>query len=177
MKTMESRMVVRYGIILMLAVFLVGGCASVGTLHTTTPMMIKLAQYKTILVRVWSQVPESTQEVIELETMVIAKLRERNLFEKVVSDLTSPDAADLRLNLRIVHLKKVSPGARVMLGALAGQAVIVVDAELVDQGTGKSIGNFLAEGKSSGGTVFAGTTTQAIERVVEQIVEFLVKNI
>lgn len=96
-------------------------------------MTIKFANYKTILVDVSSQVPESTQEVVQLESMLIAKLREGNMFEKVVSGSACSDAeGDLRLNLKILDLEKVSPGARVMLGALAGRAVIVVNGELID---------------------------------------------
>jgi hypothetical protein len=48
--------------------------------------------------------------------------------------------------------------------------------ELIDLKMGKTIGAFKVEGKSSGGTIFAGTTPQAIERAVEQIVDFVQKS-
>ena len=157
-----------------LAMLLLGGCASTGTLHTLKPMTVKLANYKTMGIDVSSQVPESSQEAIQLETMVIVKLRDRGLFEKIFSQSASPEIpADLRLNVKVVNLKKVSAEDRVMLGALAGRAKIVVDVELIDLKTEETIGAFKAEGQSSGGTVFAGTTSQAIERAVEQIVQFV----
>jgi hypothetical protein len=40
----------------------------------------------------------------------------------------------------------------------------------------RKIGEFQAEGKSSGGSVFAKGTDQAIQRVAEKIVEFLYNN-
>jgi len=40
---------------------------------------------------------------------------------------------------------------------------------LVDIASGNTFGSFTAEGKSSGGTVFAGLTPQAIDQVVAQI--------
>lgn len=169
---------IKQGISLILGMLLFVGCASKGALITETPMTTKLADYKTMLLHVSSQVPGSSEEVIQLESMTVAKLREMGLFEKVIAGSASPDVpADLRLNVRIVELREVSSGKRVFLGALAGRARIAVDAELIDLQTGKTIGAFKAEGKSSGGTVFAGTTEQAIERVVEQIVEFVQKRL
>ncbi len=168
----------KLGIFFIFVILLLGGCASTGSLHVITPTTVKLADYKTLLFHASSQVPESGEEVIQLESITIAKLRENGLFDKVVAGSASPDApADLQLNAKIVELKKVGAGARVMLGALAGRAGIVVDVELIDMKAGKIIGAFKAEGKSSGGTVFAGTTSQAIERAAEQIVEFLHKSL
>jgi len=165
--------------VLITILFLVSqiGCASAGVLQVTTPMTVKLANYKTMLLDVSSQVLGLEEEVIQLESMTIVKLKEKGLFEKVVAGSASPDAStDLRLNAKIVELRKVSAGSRAMWGAFSGRAGIVIDVGLIDMKTGKPIGAFKAEGKSSGGTVFAGTTSQAIERAVEQIVKFIQKN-
>jgi hypothetical protein len=43
----------------------------------------------------------------------------------------------------------------------------------VDLKTKKSVGAFSIQGESSGGSALAGTTPQAIERAVEQIVIFV----
>lgn len=63
-----------------------------------------------------------------------------------------------------------------MVGAMAGRAGIDVEVELVDVKESRNIGTFVAQGRSSGGSVFAGTTPQAVERAAEQIVEFIQKN-
>jgi hypothetical protein len=62
------------------------------------------------------------------------------------------------------------------VGGAAGRAGIDVEVELFDSEESKTIGTFVAQGRSSGGTVVAGTTPQAVERAVEQIVEFIQKN-
>jgi len=165
------------GVIFMFILFLLGGCASKGAVTATTPMTLKLSTYKTMLFNTSSQVVASSEEIVQLESMTIAKLREKGLFDKVISGSSSPDAqADLRLNAKIIQLKRVSSGARVMVGAMAGRAGIDVEVELFDLKESKSIGTFIAQGRSSGGTVFAGTTPQAVERAAEQIVEFIQKN-
>lgn len=155
--------------LVILAILCFTGCASTGALHTKTPITVKLANYRTILLYVSSQVPESSGETIQLGSIITDKLHNRGLFEKVLVASTSPGCqAELELNAEIVELKKVSPGAR----TLTGRAGIVVDVVLTDMNTSTSIGSFRAEGKSS----TAGTTSQAIERAAEQVVEFVEKN-
>ena len=146
--------------VLILAVLLFTGCASTGAIHTITPITAKLADYKTVLLCVSSQVPESSGETIRLGSIITDKLHNKGLFDKVlVASACSGCQADLRLNAKIVEVKKVGAG-------------VVVDVALTDMKTGTSIGSFEAEGRSSG----EGATSQAIERAAEQIVGFLNKN-
>ena len=174
---MKRYTLVKQGVIFIFILILLNGCASRGAITETTPMTLKLSTYKTMLFSVSSQVAGSSEEVVQLEAVTIAKLREKGLFDKVISGSSSPDAqADLRLDAKIIQLKRVSPGARAMVGAMAGRAGIDVEVELFDLKESKSIGTFIAQGRSSGGTVFAGTTPQAVERAAEQIVEFIQKN-
>jgi hypothetical protein len=174
---MKRYTLVKHGVIFIFILIFLDGCASRGAIKETTPMALKLSTYKTMLFNISSQVPGSSEEIVQLETVTIAKLREKGLFDKVISGSSSPDAqANLRLNAKIIQLKRVSPGARVMVGAMAGRAGIDVEVELFDLKESKSIGTFIAQGRSSGGTVFAGTTPQAVERAAEQIVEFIQKN-
>jgi hypothetical protein len=77
----------------------------------------------------------------------------------------------VQLNATITELSRVGSGTRLLLGALAGQASVKVDVELKDT-TGKILGKFTASGKSSGGTIFAGTTDQALEEAAKEIVGF-----
>ena len=174
---MKRYTLVKHGVIFIFILIFLDGCASRGAIKETTPMTLKLSIYKTMLFNISSQVAGSSEEIVQLETVTIAKLREKGLFDKVISGSSSPNAqADLRLNAKIVQLKRVSPGARVMVGAMAGRAGIDVEVELVDLKESKTIGTFIAQGRSSGGTVFARTTPQAVERAAEQIVEFIRKN-
>ena len=174
---MKRYTLAKHGVIFIFILFLLEGCASKGAVTATTPMILKLSTYKTMLFNTSSQVSGSSEEMVQLESMTIAKLREKGLFDKVISGSSSPDAqADLRLDAKIIQLKRVSSGARVMVGAMAGRAGIDVEVELFDLKESKSIGTFVAQGRSSGGTVFAGTTPQAVERAAEQIVEFIQKN-
>lgn len=174
---MKRYTLAKHRVIFIFIVILLEGCASKGTITATTPMTLKLSTYKTILFNISSQVLGSSEEIVQLESMTVAKLREKVLFDKVFSGSSSPDAqADLRLNAKIIQLKRVSPGARAMVGAMAGRAGVDVEVELFDLKESKSMGTFIAQGRSSGGTVFAGTTPQAVERAAEQIVEFIQKN-
>ena len=174
---MKTYTLVKHGVIFIFISILLSGCASRGTIKETTPMSLKLSTYKTMLFSTSSQIAGISEEIVQLEAVTIAKLREKGLFDKVISGLSSPDAqADLRLNAKIIQLKRVSSGARVMVGAMAGRAGIDVEVELFDVKESKNIGTFVTQGRSSGGTVFAGTTPQAIERAAEQIVEFIRKN-
>jgi hypothetical protein len=174
---MKRHMFVKYGVICTFILILFGGCASTGTISVTTPMTVKLSTYKTMLLNVSSQVPGSSEEAVQLETMTIVKLQEKGLFDKLISGSSSPNAqADLRLNAKIVRLKRVTSEARMWVGGAAGRAGIDVEVELFDSKEGKNIGAFVAQGRSSGGSVAAGTTPQAVERAVEQIVEFIQKN-
>lgn len=117
--------------------------------------------------------------MVDLENLVMAKLRNANLFQSVVSLANNPETSyyDLILNMKIKDLKKVSTTSRIMFGMFAGRSKILVENELVDHSTGHRVGSFTAQGKSSGGTVFAGTTDQALEKVADQIVNFVQGNL
>ena len=147
-------------LVLILAVLLFAGCASTGAIHTKTPINVKLADYKTVLLCVSSQVPEPSGETVQLAALINKKLRDKGLFEKVlVASGCSGCRADLRLNAQIVEVGQVG-------------SEVVVDVALTDMNTGTRIGSFEAEGKSSG----ESTTRRAIERAAEEIVGFLSKN-
>ncbi len=174
---MKRYHIAQCAVIFFFVVIFLGGCASTGKITTTVPVTTKLSNYKTMLFNISSNIPDSSEETVQLESMTIAKLREKGLFQKIFVTSSSPDVQpDLKLNAKIVALKKVSSGARVMVGAMAGRAGIDVEVELFDLKESKVLGTFLAQGRSSGGTVFAGTTPQAVERAVEQIAEFIQKS-
>jgi TolB-like protein len=165
------------GLLLLLSVALVG-CASGGTTTAVQPLSASLGStYKSVLVDVSTSVPETASDAQALENEIITELRKNASFTKVISATGAPDAkADLRLKAKIVDLRKVSAGKRVMLGGLAGRGRVKVDTDLVDGKSGKVLGSFTSEGKTSGGTVFSGTTEQALRRAAEEIAGFVAQN-
>ena len=81
------------------------------------------------------------------------------------------DSQVVRL-VRIVN-QKVSTGSRIMWGGLAGQSHITVLVTVIDPASGTELGEASVTGYGSGGTVFSGTTSQAIEKAAEGFVEFV----
>jgi len=104
-------------------------------------------------------------------------MRNKSFFDRIYSAIAASESIpDLKLKVTITELRKVSAGARVMVGAFAGRGKMVVKMEVFDGKSDTKIGEGTAEGLTSGGTVFAGTTPQAVERVAEQVVSFLTSN-
>jgi hypothetical protein len=147
------------------------GCASTGSIKQTQGVTTKLSTYKVVKIETSSAVPDSMPELTQLETSLIAQLRDAVIFQKVFLQASAPElAADLNLKVNINDLKRVGVASRLILGGLAGRATVSVDVTLVDIASGNTLGSFTAEGKSSGGTAFAGLTPQAIDQVAAQIV-------
>lgn len=165
-------------LIFLLLSFFIGGCASTGSIKSNIPVpsQANLSGYKTLKVSVSSDVPECSREIKELEMQTLLKIREINHFKEILNNPSISDS-DLELKANIVKIRKISQGSRLLLGALAGQSGIIVNAELIDKSNQKKLCEFSVEGKSSGGTVFAGTTSQAIERAAEQIALYIKDNI
>lgn len=151
------------------------GCSSHGVMIDTVPANVKLSSYKSCWVSVASEIA-SGEEMEMLADMVIEKLRSANTFEQLSGPGDDSAPLDLQLKLYVVDIRRVSLEDRAMSGALSGKAKILVDGELIDTASGGKIGSFRVEGKSSGGSVFAGDTTQAIARVSEMIVNYILDN-
>ncbi|MBW1744551.1 MAG: hypothetical protein JRJ47_14160 [Deltaproteobacteria bacterium] len=156
---------------LTLTVLVFAGCASTGAIHTTTPITAKSADYKTVLLSVSSEVAESSGEAMQLASFITTELRDKGLFEKVRVASSCRDCpecrSDLQLNAKIVEVIKEGPD---------GNAGVVVDVALTDVETGKGVGSFKAEGKSSSRTVPANRKSEAVEHAAEQIVKFVAKS-
>lgn len=151
------------------------GCASGGSIEPANPINEKLGQYSDVQLKVSSKEEYPTKFVAALETAILTELRERSMFRSYRSE-TEQAPAELRIDATIVSASHVSKAARVLTGAFAGRAKMEVLVELTDLARDKSIGSFIAKGHSSGGTIFAGDTSQAIEKVAEQIADFLLEH-
>jgi len=161
-----------YTVAIIYTLFMINGCASNGALHLLQPLEVNLTGYESMVVSISSNFPGN--EKSQLESLIISKLRAKQLFEKVYSGEAAPNT-DKALQMKgvIIEIKKVDAGSRMMLGALAGQARVLVNVSLIDLTANKIIGEFNAEGKSSGGSIFAGTTSQALDQAADQIVNLI----
>jgi len=155
-----------------LPLVLVCACAARGTIKESDPPARSLAAYQTVRVTVTSE-----EDVGGSNTLVLAKLatrlRQSGLFSRVISSEASEERTDLELRCRVVDLRKVSQTERALIGALAGRARVGMEVDVVDARTNEKIGGLVAEGKSSGGTAFAGRTAQAAEQLADQVVAYL----
>src|SRR6266851_3012064 len=144
------------------------GCTSSGGLHVTTSAT-GLSRFKTVLVEVSSGVEGAKKEAIELEATVAMIAREKIPFQQVFTERNAPNATvDLRVEVKIVRLERVTAESRALNGLFAGRARVAADVVLVEP-KGSVVGRFTAEGWSRRDEQ-SGTTEQAIKRASEQIV-------
>ena len=73
--------------------------------------------------------------------------------------------------------KDIDKTDRVLLGALAGRARLQSQLALYDTASGKLLAKANAESESSGGSVLAGTSPQAVEQMAGQVIQFLKENL
>jgi hypothetical protein len=171
-------------IINFITVFIIGsmllmtGCASTGSLQVQKPMTASLGSYKILAVDVLAQSAVSEEDMEkELAGMIVVKLREKNLFEKVYSTRATVEKTfDLKLVVNLTSVTKVGSNARVWLGAFAGQGVLEGDVQIIDGKSSQVLAKATVQGTTSAGTAFSGTTSQAVERMAEQVVDFVAKN-
>lgn len=142
------------------------GCASTGTVQTMIPVNVNLEKYKNIGIKVSSNIVDSNEEVSQLKEFLTEKIQDGNLFKFVESK-----SADLLLKAKIVGLRRVGVGERLMAGVFAGKAKIVTDIELIDLKTTKSIGSFKVESK-----LLWGGTKDTLKDLAEKIVGIIQEN-
>ncbi len=164
-----------------LVLLFVTGCASTGQSTISQPLAVKLSQFKSAMVEVKSDVPNPPAKLDEfmeqLQIRIIVKLREQKAFEKIYSQAETDSHADLRITVIITKVRDVDNFNRVMWGALAGQARTEAKVEFTDPATGTLIGSGDIVGKSSNGTVFSGTTTEAVDRVADEVAKLVEQNL
>ncbi|MDB6123162.1 MAG: hypothetical protein JWQ71_2155 [Pedosphaera sp.] len=173
-----SQILAAFGCILLL---LATGCASSGRSAMRQPLSVKLSQFKSAAIEVKSALPHDPEKLdefkVQLESRIVAKLRQQKAFGKTFAMASSDLPAELNIVVIITKVREVDNFNRVMFGAFAGQANTTATVELREQATGKLLGSGEIEGKSSGGTVFAGTTPEAIERVADEVVRLITENL
>ena len=155
---------------IIVVIFIAGlmGCASTSSINSTLTPAVPLDSFKTISVSVQTKVEDSEKETQTFKNILISELKKKNKWELVDGSTQT----QINLTATITNLNKVSTAGRLFAGALAGRASVDVDVMLKDA-KGNMISQFSVNGKSSGGTIFAGTTDQALEKAGEQIAAFM----
>lgn len=153
----------------LMLVFILWGCASTGSINSTISSEVPLSNFKTLSIDVQSKVKNTEDEVKTLKELLITELKKKNHWDI----LENHGHSQLTLLATITDISKVGTASRLLFGALAGRASVNVDVVIRDNNNNNVISQFSVTGKSSGGTIFAGTTNQALEKAVEQIVSYL----
>ena len=125
---------------------------------------------KTVMVVVYSENERAQKRIPEVENALVSGLNLRGTFKRAATDL---ETSDFTLEVEILDTKNVGDSSRVMLGALAGRAKITLRAKFFERGNETPLGIIETQGKSSGGTVFAGTNDQAAQNAVQEILQWI----
>jgi len=168
--------------LLLLTVVIVMGfclmsCAASNESIVKTPIATSLSIYKNIMVSVTHATanPIDDEERDMLVKEICKGLELTGKFQQVnFSDPSGQKIGELLVEAEVIKINRVSRAARVLVGGMAGQASLELQIKLVDQKENKVIGETSVTGKSSGGTIFAGTTEDAIKEAAKGVVAFVV---
>lgn len=164
----------------LLVVALLTGCASSGKFTMYQPVSTKLSQYKSVSIQVESAVqppPEHMDEYLkQLGDSIAVKLRDRKLFAQINFTSDTNAVATLLIHVFITKVHDVDVGRRLAWGSMAGSAVTEANVRLTEEPAGKVIGTGEVIGQSSNGTIFSGTTPQAVEKMADAVVNLVQSN-
>ncbi|GLI52889.1 DUF4410 domain-containing protein [Thermodesulfovibrio yellowstonii] len=160
-----------FSLIIILSLFLIVGCAGQTTIKPEAEFKIK--NIKTASVKVKTLLADCKEEIEKIEKTLIEKLKEANMFDAIHENTQN---TDLIIEIDIEELAKVTKSDRFWYGAMAGRAKVGGKVKLIEGFSGKVLGSFYVESLSSGGTVFAGTTQQAIDDFVNEVVKHLIES-
>ncbi len=153
---------------IILTFFLLTGCA--GQTLVKPEGEFKIQGNKTAALLVTTLIPENGKDIEKLELLLTDKLINAQIFTNVME---KNQHADLLIKVEIKEFTKVSKSERFWYGAMAGRAKVAGKISLIEASTGKPLGSFHIESISSGGTVFAKTTEQVIDKFAEEVVNFM----
>ena len=178
---------VKHAVVLSVSMSLlfISGCSATRHISVNAPLKSTLSKYQIMKIEPFFY--DSTVEIMDqakadaLKQMFQERVKYNiytlNLFAKVVDKEPIQETERVvLLKGRITYMKRLTKTARIMLGAMAGRAGVAVHVQLEDGLSGESLGEADIEGKSSGGTIFAGGTEQAFEEAANQIAEFVKNN-
>jgi hypothetical protein len=153
-------------------VLVLAGCTARTQMVPLESLDTNLSPYTRAVVTAETAIAEDvTQELSVLKELTLTKLKELNTFQEV--RLGAPEDAapgTLHVKITISKIKKVSGGARFMLGAFAGRATMTTDVLFIDAASGKTLGSYSITGES-GGTGYSGGTSDAVKKTAEGIAQ------
>ena len=152
------------------------GCVSSGLIKNGGPVStIRPVSLDFILVETSCSLPDVKTDGRLLNDNIITGLRDTQLFGSVTGNKEDINSGSgIKVKADIQEIKRVSPGARVWFGALAGNARVLVQVTVSDLNSGDQIQTFEVEGQS-GASASAGTTDEAIQRAAQQVVAEVVR--
>lgn len=162
---------------LLLILLTLAGCASSGAIKRISPIPASVSiSVDFALVKTSSALAGLEAETQTLNDLIISGLRGRQVFGDVDADPAAAGSSDgIKVEIKILEIKKISREQRQWAGALAGRARLLVQATVTDLNSGKPIETFEAEGLSSGGSNLAGITDEAVQRAAEQVVAEVIR--
>jgi hypothetical protein len=170
------KVVFRQGVMLLLLLAL-AGCVSSGTIKHTSPISTSVpVSVDFALIQTSTSLGGLETETHQFNDLVISGLRAREVFGDVDGNpAAAGSSGGIKVEIKILEIKKISHDERQWAGALAGRAHILVQATVSDLNSGKPVETFQVEGLSSGGSNLAGTTDEAVQQAVELVVAELVR--
>jgi hypothetical protein len=153
---------------------MLAGCAANSEITDST-IGKGLSKYKTAFIEVDTRNSEYKGAVPLLKSSLVGKMAAASCFENYVTG-AEPGKAELKLTATITGVRSVSSTGRFFFGAMAWKASVQARIKLIDLKTGDAVGAFNVEGKSSGGSVVAGTTSEAFEKTGEGVAQFINEN-
>lgn len=155
-----------------LASAFLSACAASGSIKTTSDSAPAVDSGRSGAVSVVTSMKDRDDSVVAFRNAIVTQLVNKRVFQSV-SDM---EQSDYVVRVNVVDLSEVSQGARIFFGALAGQASVTANVEIYDRRQDRVISAMVAQGTSSGGHVFAGTTQEAFDQAATQISDYLLQN-
>jgi hypothetical protein len=143
------------------AVLLLAGCASSGGHVSGRVGGPRLTDRSAVLVRVEGEGSADLRALVQQD--VVRAINGRRLFGEVHTQTAAPAV----VIVTITSVREVDRLTRLAFGASAGRASVNAHVEL--RQNGRTVGGFDADAHSSGGSIFAGGTDQAVEALADQV--------
>ncbi len=169
-----------YVAILIMSLLSIAGCAASagGTLKVDYPSAANLSNVGNLEVIVRCETSQAEKEKGPIETAVVMRLRNLAVFKKVyLAPGSAGETPDLRLTVVVTNIKRVTKASRLWFGSMAGQGKIKANIELYDLQSNLKVRQATVEGVTSNGTVFSGSTDEAIDKLAEAIANYFQENL
>lgn len=158
-----------------LAIAFTVGCGGGYKVSESKALEAKLGVFRSAQLEASSGDAETHEAVEPFKTKLFGELTSRGVFTNYSTGLDAGDS-EIRLSVVLTGLKTVSATERAMFGGMAGKARLTAAVTLTHLKTNQELGAFTITGKSSGGSVAAGGTSEAIDMTAIGVAEFLEKH-